>query len=853
MLTSVPPDYIQVTSGLGEAPPLNIIVLPVLFEGEVKAVLELASFERFSEIHQTFLDQLMESIGIVLNTIAATMRTEGLLAQSQLLTAELQSQQEELKKTNDRLEQQAASLQKSEELLKNQQEELRKTNEELEEKALLLSNQKQQVEVKNQEIERAKAALEEKAEQLALTSKYKSEFLANMSHELRTPLNSLLILSKLLADNADRNLTEKQVQFSETIHTAGTELLGLINDILDLSKIESGTVTLDIGEIDFDDMKDYVSRNFNQVADDKKLEFAVNLDSTLPKVMHTDRKRLQQVIKNLLSNAFKFTERGEVELKIARATHGWSSKNNILNTASMVVAFAVRDTGIGIPADKQKIIFEAFQQADGTTSRKYGGTGLGLSISREIARLLGGEILVVSTAGEGSTFTLFVPLTYDVAAAASRPSVARLPQAQALPEKVELPKPVEPELPLPRSVVGDDRETLEPSDRVVMIVEDDPKFATILLDAAHERGFKCLVSASGVEALAMARRFRPEAITLDIQLPDMDGWRLLDTLKRSPETRHIPVNIMSVEDRSDFLSSTGAFSVLTKPMERNSLIEAFAQTEKFLSRQIKQLLVVEDDEVQRAHIAKVIGECDVKTTCVATGQAALRAIKEKVYDALILDLGLPDLSGLDVLEEIRKIHTGRLPVLVYTAKDLSKQEMARLKLLAESIIVKTPDSAGQLFDETSMFLHRIVADLPEEQQKLLAGIRQREPLLSGRKVLIVDDDVRNIFSLASALEQHQMQVLHAENGRDGIAMLERTPGIDCVLMDIMMPDMDGYETIRTIRARDRFKALPIVAITAKAMKGDREKCLEAGASDYAAKPVDMDQILSIIRVWLRKH
>ncbi len=843
LLTSVPPDYIRISSGLGEAPPLNIMVLPVLFEGEVKGVLELASFERFNDTHQSFLDQLMESIGIVLNTIAANMRTENLLAQSQRLTAELQAQQGELKNTNDRLEQQAASLQQSEELLKNQQEELRKTNEELEDKAHLLSSQKKQVEVKNQEIERAKAALEDKAEQLALTSKYKSEFLANMSHELRTPLNSLLVLSKLLSDNADRNLSEKQVQFAETIHTAGTELLALINDILDLSKIESGTVTLDVSELNFADLKDYVARNFTQIAADRKLEFAVTLDPGLPRLMQTDAKRLQQVLKNLLSNSFKFTERGKVELQITRATHGWRSRNHALNAASIVVAFAVRDTGIGIPAAKQRVIFEAFQQADGTTSRKYGGTGLGLSISREIARLLGGEIAVVSAPGQGSTFTLFLPIAYQVPASAPRPAVVlqREPAIDC------------PSLPPAMFEVPDDRHRLEPGDPSLLIVEDDPKFAAILLDVARERGFRGLISPTGSDALILARRFKPDAITLDIKLPDMDGWRVLDILKRNHETRHIPISVVSVDAAHEIGLQLGAFQVLSKPADRAALFNTIERTEGFIKRKIKQLLVVEDDEVQRGHILRTIGNGDVETTCVASGRAALKAVAERDFDCLILDLGLPDMDGLAVLEQIRKDWPRRLPVIVYTAKDLSSAEETKLSKIAASVIVKGPHSVARLLDDSALFLHRPVTALPEDKQKLLASLRQREPLLAGRKVLIVDDDIRNIFSLASVLEQHQIEVLHAENGRDAMSILERTPEIDLVLMDVMMPDMDGYETMRSIRARDRFAKLPIVAITAKAMKGDREKCIQAGASDYAAKPVDIDQMLSVMRVWLRKH
>ena len=785
----------------------------------------------------------MESIGIVLNTIAANMRTERLLSQSQLLTTELQSQQEELKKTNDRLEQQAASLQKSEELLKNQREELRKTNEELEDKAQLLSNQKMQVEIKNQEIERAKAALEEKAEQLALTSKYKSEFLANMSHELRTPLNSLLVLSKLMADNADKNLSEKQVQFSETIHTAGTELLALINDILDLSKIESGTVTLEIGDLDFADFKHYVSRSFGQIAADRKLAFDVTLDANLPPVMTTDAKRLQQVIKNLLSNAFKFTENGKVELRIARAFAGWNARNHALSAAPSVIAFAVCDTGIGIPLDKQKVIFEAFQQADGTTSRKYGGTGLGLSISREIARLLGGEISVISTPNQGSTFTLFLPITYDVAPSVSRSTIVIDRESDAgTVDEVML-----------ADEIPDDRQEIRPGDRVLVIVEDDPKFASILLDLARERQFKGIVSTTGGDAVALARRFKPEAIMLDLRLPDTDGWRLLDVLKRNPDTRHIPVNIVSADDNCVFGSTLGAFAVLSKPTSRETLFQLLEQTENFLSRRVKRLLVIEDEEVHRARITNMIGNGDVETVCVATAKAALATLQAQSFDCIILDLSLPDMSGVELIREIRGQPRKQMPIIACSDKELRASEEAQLRRLVESVITKGPDTLAQLLDESALFLHRQIAGLPPDKQSLLAKVRQREPILAGRRVLIVDDDIRNIFSLASVLEQHQIEVLHAENGRDGIEILEKTSDIDLVLMDVMMPDMDGYETMRSIRARDHFRTLPIIAITAKAMKGDREKCIEAGASDYAAKPVDIDQLVSVMRVWLRRR
>jgi signal transduction histidine kinase/CheY-like chemotaxis protein/HAMP domain-containing protein len=849
LLTDAPHDYMRITSGLGEAKPSTVIVLPALFEGEVKAVLELGSFERFSTIHTLFLDQLMESIGIVLNTLAANMQTEALLAQSQLLTGELQSQQEELKKTNDRLEQQATTLQRSEDLLRSQQEELRAKNEELVEKANLLSWQNKQVEAKNQEVERAKEMLEEKAEQLALTSKYKSEFLANMSHELRTPLNSLLILSKLLADNADANLTAKQIEFAQTINRAGTELLALINDILDLSKIESGTVTLDVSTVHFAEVVDNLQRSFEQVASDRKLQLKIELDPSLPRTMITDEKRLQQILKNLLSNAFKFTHEGGVELSIYRASNGWNPSNQSLNTASSVVAYSVHDTGIGIAADKLRVIFEAFQQADGTTSRKYGGTGLGLSISREICRLLGGEIMVESKPGVGSTFTLYLPMTHDFSKAHTPVQPTTLMHTHA-PSQIVVSRESTPLL--VASELTDDRQNIHPGDRVLLIIEDDVKFGRILLDLAHDRGFKAVVSGTGSGALPLVRRFNPSIITLDINLPDMDGWRLLDILKRSAETRHIPIHIVSVDDPRERGLQMGAFSVLEKPVDHATLQQALSRTEDFLARKVKELLLVEDDDLQSGEIQKLIGNGDVHVTRVTNGREALQALQTKDFDCVVLDLVLPDMDGVQLIETIRRDPARRLPVIIHTAKDLNPADEAKLRNLVESFILKGPESHEQLFDETALFLHRHVEGMPEGQREIIEKARRREPGLAGRKVLIVDDDIRNIFSLTGVLEQHDIEVLHAESGREGIAMLNATPSIDMVLMDVMMPDMDGYETMRQIRSNERFRKLPMIAITAKAMKGDREKCIEAGASEYISKPVDVDQLVSMMRVWLRR-
>ncbi|HLK57257.1 MAG TPA: response regulator, partial [Chthonomonadaceae bacterium] len=872
LLTEVPEDYIKVSSGLGEARPRNIVVLPVLFEGEVLAVIELASFNRFSEIHLTFLEQLTESIGIVLNTLAANMRTEELLKQSQSLTQELQNQQQELQETNRRLEQQAASLQASEELLKQQQEELQQTNEELEEKALLLSEQNREVERKNRQIELARQELEEKAEQLSLTSKYKNEFLANMSHELRTPLNSMLILSRLLSENGENNLTVKQVEYASTIHSSGNDLLSLINEILDLAKIESGTMEVHVSEVPFDTLQDYVERNFREVATDKGLEFTTILEDNLPPAIYTDSQRLQQVLRNLLSNAFKFTEEGRVELQIGAAVGGWSRDQETLNRADSVIAFTVKDTGIGIPVHRQKLVFEAFQQGDGTTSRKYGGTGLGLSISREIATLLGGEIRLTSNPGEGSVFTLYLPQNYLApltrrageengrehtfrgggsggggmalaVAAASRPVFRMGDVATAIVE-------AEASLAL-ASDVEDDRTTIESGDQVLLVVEDDPTFARILLDRAREKGFKGLVATQGEAVPALVRRYNPNAITLDIRLPDVDGWTVLDRLKHDPGTRHIPVHIISATEDPLRGLKQGALAFLQKPVTREGLDDALGNIKGFVERKEKRLLLVEDDEAQRNSLVELIGNGDVRTTAVSTGAEALAALAAERFDCMVLDLGLPDMTGFELIETIRKQEgLVELPIVIYTGRALTRKQETELRRLADTIIVKDVKSPERLLDETTLFLHRVQADLPPSQRQMLDQVRLNDPILAGKKILIVDDDVRNIFALTSLLERHQMNVVYAENGKDGIEILQNTPDVDIVLMDVMMPEMDGFETMRTIRKKAKFRTLPIIALTAKAMKGDRESCIDAGASDYIAKPVDTEQLLSLLRVWL---
>ncbi|MCK9424525.1 MAG: HAMP domain-containing protein [Ignavibacteriaceae bacterium] len=837
LVTNVPHDYVQITSGLGEATPLNIIDLPVLFEGQVKAVIELASFNLFSPIHQMFLDQLMDSLGIVLNTIEANTRTEGLLQKSQALAEELQSQQEELQQTN----------------------------EELEEKAKMLSEQKIEVENKNREVEQARGALEEKAEQLALTSKYKSEFLSNMSHELRTPLNSLLILSKQLADNPEKHLADKEVDYANTIHSSGNDLLNLINDILDLSKIESGTVSVDLGDVSLLEIKSQINRTFSHMADAKGLGFDVDISPNSPHSIQTDEKRLQQVMKNLLSNAFKFTEKGSVNVKIAPALSGWSYDHASLNRSRQVISFSVTDTGIGIPVEKQKIIFEAFQQADGSTSRKYGGTGLGLSISREIAALLGGELKVTSKQGEGSTFTLYLPLNYlpskkkqsddPVVPSTSRKFSSEEDRTddETPFEKAEVKSPLNrKEKPTAKIAFNDDRNLIEPGDKIILIAEDDLKFAEILFGVAHDNNFKAIVSPNGNDVLDLVHKYKPDAITLDLNFPDLDGWTILDRLKLDPDTRHIPVQIISVEEEKMRGLHRGAVGYFTKPVNKESLEKAFAHIADYIQRP-KKLLVVDDDAADREDIVKLIGNGDVKITLAENGEQALELLRKEKFDCMVLDLILPIVSGMEVLEEMQKDkELSELPVIVFTGKDLTKKEEAFLKKISSSVLLKDVRDPERLVDETALFLHRVISKLPEEKRKMIERFYEEDTSLRGKKILIVDDDMRNIFALTSLLEQHGVVVLTAENGKDAIQLIKNTADVDAVLMDIMMPVMDGYETTKIIRKNDKFKKLPIIALTAKAMKGDREKCIEAGASDYITKPVNTDQLLSLLRVWMYK-
>jgi HAMP domain-containing protein/CheY-like chemotaxis protein/signal transduction histidine kinase len=820
LITELPNSTSPIRSGLFEAVPKNVIVFPVLFEDRVKAVIELASLGAFTASHLSFLEQLTSSIGIVLNSIEATMQTEGLLKQSQQLATELQTQQKELQQTNEQLAQ----------------------------KAQQLAEQNYEVERKNQEIEQARRALEEKARELALTSKYKSEFLANMSHELRTPLNSILVLGQQLAENPDGSLNAKQVEFARTIHGAGTDLLNLISDILDLSKIESGTVSVEAEEVFFGMLLDTVARPFRHEAENRKLTFDVSNDPRMGRSLVTDSKRLQQVLKNLLSNAFKFTEQGTVKLSVSSASTGWTPDHPILSGAGSVIAFQVSDTGIGIPPEKQRIIFEAFQQADAGTSRKYGGTGLGLAISRELANLLGGEIQLRSQPGKGSTFTLYLPQTYV------GPAVSTVVKAERDGAKVSVPMFLSNVAVAEQEArVDDDRKSLEDGDAVLLIVEDDPHYARVLCDLSRDKGFKVLVAMTGTEALSLAREYRPTAISLDVMLPDMLGWTVLNHLKQDPKTRHIPVQMLTLDEDRHHGLSRGAFAFVTKPTSTEELNAALSRIREYSQPRRKKLLVVEDNPAEQLSTRELLWHEDIDIEVIGSGSSALEALTQNTYDCIVLDLRLPDMSGFEVLEQIKSNPKLRdLPVVVFTGRELSAEEDAQLHTLARSVVVKDVESPERLLDETALFLHRVVSELPESKQKMIDRLHRSDDALAGRKVLVVDDDVRNIFALSSVLERRGMTVLSAGTGREAIETIETTPDLAIVLMDIMMPEMDGYETMQVIRQNPDLRRLPIIALTAKAMKGDRERCLEAGASEYLAKPVNTEQLLSALRMWLHR-
>jgi CheY-like chemotaxis protein/CHASE3 domain sensor protein len=831
ILADVPPGYLRIHSALGETKPATVVIQPVIFDTEVKAVLELALATPPRETQLTLLEQVAHNLGIVLNTIAASMRTEELLRQTRHSEQLLQMQQEELQQNNEEMEQ--------------TNEELQQTNEEMEEKVNLLAEQKRQLEAAKVQIEFARDELEKRAQQIAQGSRYKSEFLANMSHELRTPLNSLLILSKMLADNPQANLNEKQVKYARTIYASGNDLLELINEILDLAKIESGSATFESQPVTFNELREFMDQNFRHIAEGKNLSLNLSFADSLPDKMITDPRRLQQILKNLLSNAFKFTEQGSVSVNVSLA----SGPRSIVvpDNAGPIVAFAVVDTGPGIPGDKHELIFGAFQQADAGTARKYGGTGLGLSISRELAALLGGTLELSESSPAGSTFTLYLPVERPLEGNTGAPVLEASPSPKTTPES--------PRASSARAPSGepfdDDRDSIRTGDMVLLIIEDDKAFSGIMRDFAREKNFKAVIARSAAEGVALARELRPSAITLDLHLPDNDGWVVLDRLKHDPLTRHVPIHVVSVDPERERSLRLGAISYLQKPVSRESLEDALSQTISFINRPLKNLLIIEDDAVQRQGLKDLIGTGDVQTTAVGSAHEALLALEQTRFDCVVLDLGLPDTSGPDLIRAIhQKTGENAPPIIVYTGKDLSRAEETELRMISDSIVIKSVRSPDRLLDETALFLHRVQSQLPETQQRIIEKVQKSDSLLSGRHVLIVDDDVRNIFALTSALEASDMKVSYAESGQAAIDLLQAKPDIEVVLMDVMMPGMDGFETTRRLRQIEKFRKLPIISVTAKALKDDREKCLQAGASDYITKPVDLDQLRSLLRVWL---
>ncbi|NWA02182.1 response regulator [Pseudomonas gingeri] len=837
-LDEVPIDYFKVSSGLGDGSPRSVLVVPTTNDDRVNGVIELGFLRGLNERDIELLDLIADNIGTSIEAARYRQRLQEVLAETQQLNEELQVQQEELKTANEELEEQSRVLKESQVHLETQQTELEQTNEQLAEQALALAEQRDAMDHKNSELNQAQSQLEERAEELQRSSKYKSEFLANMSHELRTPLNSSLILAKLLAENPQDNLTDEQVKFAESIYSAGNDLLNLINDILDISKVEAGKLEVRPENTSVARLVEGLRDLFLPLAGDKQLEFTVDIQDGAPAMLFTDRQRLEQVLKNLLSNALKFTEKGQVSLSVsARPGVG--------------VAFAVRDSGIGIAREQHESIFEAFRQADGTTNRRYGGTGLGLSISRDLAALLGGSISVASEPGQGSVFTLALPERYvEVQEGAPvAPVPAHVPSVMVATVRSEPVVAIE----TPVARFADDRDKAPFGTRCILVIEDEPSFAQILYDLAHELGYQCLVAHAADEGFGLAAQFIPDAILLDMRLPDHSGLTVLQRLKEQAATRHIPVHVISVEDRVEAAMHMGAMGYAVKPTTREELKEIFSRLEAKLTQKVKRVLLVEDDDLQRDSIARLIGDEDIEITAVGFAQDALDLLRGNVYDCMIIDLKLPDMLGNELLkrmstEDIRAFP----PVIVYTGRNLTRDEEADLRKYSRSIIIKGARSPERLLDEVTLFLHKVESQLSHERQRMLKTARSRDKVFEGRKILLVDDDVRNIFALTSALEHKGALVEIGRNGREAIEKLNEVDDIDLVLMDVMMPEMDGYEATVEIRKDPRWRKLPIIAITAKAMKDDQERCLQAGSNDYLAKPIDLDRLFSLIRVWLPK-
>ncbi|MEN8189047.1 MAG: response regulator [Thermodesulfobacteriota bacterium] len=848
-LTEVPEDYVRIVTAIGNTLPRNILILPFFHEDRLKGIVEFAALDEFPAKVIEFLKITAKSIGIAVSVSQSRDRLQELLKESKQRAEELQIREEELKATNEELESQTVSLHASQKKMEDQQAELEATNSELEEKSLTLEDQKKKIESRNRALVTAREEIEERARDLALASKYKSEFMANMSHELRTPLNSLLLLAQSLNENRDDNLTADQLQAAAIIYDSGRDLLELINDILDLSKIEAGRMDIELEEISLKELADSSGLLFSHMASEKGLTFEVSINDGLQSAITSDLGRIEQIIKNFLSNAIKFTESGGVTLGFSRVTDDISLATSGL-APERAIAISVADTGIGIPVDQQKVIFEAFQQGDGSTARQFGGTGLGLSISRELASLIGGEIQVTSTPGSGSTFTLYLPLSVekgtqpDLLPAAREPDKAVAGESRS--EEVfgnhqELSS---------RATVEDDRDHLD-GEQPILIIEDDEHFAALLRDQCHERGFKALVSGSGEAGLEIAEHYQPAGIILDIRLPGIDGWVVLSHLKSSSRTRHIPVHIVSADEAGSNAFKLGAIGFLTKPLNREQIAEIFGRFEAVINREFKELLVVEDDDTLRDVIIGVIGNGDVRATPAKNGKEAEELLRNNRFDCMVLDLGLPDIPGLELLQKLAEKDSVAIPpVIIYTGRDLTRQEEMELRKYSRSIIIKDDRSKERLLDEVSLFLHRMVEKMPEQKQQIIADLHNRDLMFKNKKILLVDDDMRNVFALSTSLEDKGIQVLIAEDGRKALEVLDSSPDIDLVLMDIMMPVMDGYETMRRIREKEEFWKLPVIALTAKAMKDDREKCIEAGASDYLAKPVDLERLFSMMRVWL---
>ena len=828
----VPAGYLPISSGIGKGTPNELVVVPASIDGVVHAVLELGFFGATDADQRELLSRVSESIAVAVRAAKDRQRLEELLQETQQQAEELQAGAEELRVSNEELEEQGRALRESQAHLEVQQSELEQINSQLEEQTQLLEHQKD-------ELAKAQVVLSARSDELQRANEYKSEFLANMSHELRTPLNSTLILAKLLADNKDGNLTPAQVKFARTITSAGNDLLALINDVLDLSRIEAGKVELAPEQISVAAAVESLVKTFQPTAEQNHLRFSWVVEPGVPEQIETDPQRLGQILKNLLSNAFKFTEKGEVAMRVFSPQSG-------------TVAFAVRDTGVGIAPHQQEVIFEAFRQADGSIHRKFGGTGLGLSISRDLAALLGGAISVQSALGEGSVFTLTVPQAFT----SGTPLPERRPAAVLkTPEKK--PAPQAPAVAAAK-VPEDDRNVITPGGRVILLVEDDPAFAMILRDLVHEMGFQCVAAASANEGLIAAGQYLPSAILLDVNLPDHSGLGVLDALKRDSRTRHIPVHMISVSDYKREALELGAIGYALKPAKREELVEVLRRLEAKFSQSVRRVLIVEDDARQRESVRQLLSNAEVQITAVASAGEALDHLKDTTFDCMVLDLNLPDLSGYDLLEKMsRQEDVGFPPVIIYTGRALDREEEQRLRRYSKSIIIKDARSPERLLGEVTLFLHQVEAKLPPEHQQMLKTARDRESMLEGRRVLIVEDDVRNVFALSSVLEPKGITVNIARNGREALDVLARcsqdaATRIDLVLMDIMMPEMDGLTAMREIRKRGEWKNLPIIALTAKAMADDHDKSLAAGANDYIAKPLDVEKLLSLVRVWMPK-